>query len=79
MDCQLYPFLLAVLSMAKKTAIACTYPVMFILKLRHFGAFNPIAYLRIKSHTVFFLQNPAPLLTFFSSLILALYDIIRII
>lgn len=54
-DCQLYPPMLADLSIAKKVVIAYVPPVVFILKLKPSEVFNLIAYSRIKGHIVLFL------------------------
>ncbi len=79
MDCQLYPPVLADLSMTEEAAIARMYPVVSIFKLRSSGAFNPATYSCIKGHTVLLPQNLAPLLTLLLSPTLALHDDIRIV
>ena len=65
--------------MAKEVIITYMYLVVFIFKLRLFGTFNPVVYFGIKRHMVLFPYNLAPLLTFFPSSTLALYDVIYII
>ncbi len=78
-ECQSYPLVLANLSMAKEAAIARTYLVMSILKLRPSRAFNLAAYTHIKGHAVLLPPNPAPLLNLLLSPTLVLHDVIRII
>ncbi len=76
---QSYLPVLADFFLVKEAAIACAYPIVSIMKLRPFEAFNPTVYSCIKGHTILFLQNPASLLNLFSSLTLALHDVIYII
>lgn len=76
---QFYTYMLADLSIGKEAAIACLYPVVSILKLRPFRAFNPVACSSIKDYIVFFPQNLATLLTLFFSPIPALHNIIYIV
>ena len=78
-DCQLYPPVLADLSIVEEATIARAHPVVSILKLRPSGAFNPTAYSHIKGHMVHLPQNLVPLLTLLSSPTLALHDIIHIV
>ena len=79
MDYQFYLLVLAYLFIAEEIAIAYMHPVISILKLRLFGAFNLIVYTCIKRYIVLFSQNLSILLNLLLSPILTLQNVIYII
>lgn len=78
-NCQSYALMLANLRMVKEATITYAHAVMSVLELRYFGAFNPAAYFCINGYIVLLPHNRVLFLTLFSSLTLALHDIICIV